>query len=126
MAKLTATQIEKMISGLKTICIDLKSTGVTTLRLHLVRDDPIGVTYLSGQSDNMNHERKFTELFGFTHVSLSCTDYKRGLTTLQAKVAGLFQGQTGISISTKDWLKRAEKVRLKLESKLAERIQQTN
>lgn len=123
MGKLTIEQIETMIEGLNTIEKLLKAEGKAVLdfdRYSTDSTDAIGVAFsLETSTDIASHyEAKFAKVFGFAPQSFDSTEFTKGLTNLQVKVAALFVSSVAENdsrliarIETSRWLEKLAMVR---------------
>lgn len=129
MAKLSAVELEKLIDGLETVISTLKKSDADVYNMSTMRRD--AMFDFMAMKDIVKHdtrdyigdqyEKCFKETFGFLPESFSQYKYKSGISSLQARVVKLFTVAYGDFVKREVFICNAEKVLLKLETKLEDR-----
>lgn len=129
MAKLSAVELEKLIDGLETVINTLKESDADVYNMLTMRRDAMfdfmamkGIVkhdtiYYMGDK----YEKCFEKTFWFLPESFSQYKYKSGISSLQARVLKLFTSAYGDSVKREVFICNAEKVLLKLKTKLKDR-----
>lgn len=129
MAKLSAVELEKLIDGLETVIDTLKESDADVYNMSTMRRD--AMFDFMAMKDIVKHSTRdyigdeygkcFEETFGFLPESFSQYRYKAGLSSLQARVVKLFTVAYGDFVKREVFICNAEKVLLKLKTKLEDR-----
>lgn len=132
MAKLTAAQVEQLITGIDTLVAKVEALDIEVLDAAQFSEDAIGKSYglVAGRGVEEEYVEVFKGLFGFAPMSFDRNYFYGGLSKLQVSVVHLFT--TNVSarnslmsapIEKADWLVKANSVRAKLVKALEKRSQ---